>query len=113
MREQADHGLACSPFLAAGLNIRPDECGPGRLSYKALLTNALSVFQSEVDHPISVDLDFAFPTEFALALFHCASFRADVLKVVNVTVPSGSANSVEIVWIVRCPVTRLTRTYEA
>jgi hypothetical protein len=38
-----------------------------------LFAHALSVFQGEVDHPIAVDLDFAFPTEFALAFFHRVS----------------------------------------
>src|ERR1700679_4329120 len=67
--------LACSPFLVAGIEICLYQRRPWRFSHKALRANTLSVFQGEVDHPITIYLDFAFPTEFVLAFFHCVSLR--------------------------------------
>ena len=62
--------LACPPFLAAGIRICPDQRRPWCFSYKALLAHPLSVFQSEVNHSITVYLNFAFPAKFVLAFFH-------------------------------------------
>jgi hypothetical protein len=65
--------LACSPFLVAGIEICLYQRRPWRFSHKALRANTLSVFQGEVDHPITSYLNFTFPTEFALVSFHYVS----------------------------------------
>jgi hypothetical protein len=83
---RAARRLACSPFLAARANVCPDKCRSWRFSNETLFAHAFSVFQSEIDHSITVDLDFAYPTEFVLAFFHCVTFRGDIRIVVNATV---------------------------
>jgi hypothetical protein len=57
----------------AGIEICLYQRRPWRFSHKALRANTLSVFQGEVDHPITSYLNFTFPTEFALVSFHYVS----------------------------------------